>query len=86
MSIKILSVNFSLGNMISKTFKNKFFVIFPFIDKKTYGELVEEFHPVRWSLQNAYFGFTDTSYFWILWNMFPWYLKFMLICVLTPYD
>ena len=48
----------------------KSFVIFLFIDKKTYGEVFEEFHPVRWSLQNACSGLIDTSYFCILLNRF----------------
>ena len=55
---------------------------FPEKDKKTYGEILEEFHRVHWSLQKACSGFTDAAYFWILWNCFYDYLKFMLIYML----
>lgn len=61
-------------NMIFKSF-----VIFLFIDKKTYREVFEEFHPVRWSLQNACSGFIDNQLFLYFVELFLWHLKFMLI-------
>lgn len=52
---------------------------FPEKDKKTYREVFEEFHPVRWSLQNACSGFIDNQLFLYFVELFLWHLKFMLI-------